>query len=137
MMGDLSKNLSRREMACACKCGFDTVDIKLVEVLQAATNFFSKKYGDCRLDITGGNRCKRHNDALREKGIPTAVDSEHIYGRAADFKLTVRSDAVHVPPQETYEWLDEMYGDKIALGLYVNRVHVGTRTHAGQRWGNT
>jgi hypothetical protein len=29
-MGDVSKNLSRSEMACNCGCGFDACDIELV-----------------------------------------------------------------------------------------------------------
>ena len=39
-MGDLSPNLSRHEMACNNGCGFDTVDARLVDVLQDVVDHF-------------------------------------------------------------------------------------------------
>ena len=31
-MGDLTKNISRYEIACKCGCGFDTIDIEVVRM---------------------------------------------------------------------------------------------------------
>ena len=34
MMGDLTKNFNRFEFACKCGCGFDDIDLKVVQALQ-------------------------------------------------------------------------------------------------------
>jgi hypothetical protein len=144
-MGNISKNLSRYEFLCACGCGDDTVDFGLVDVLQGTANHFEKEHGkdNIRIDILSGNRCREHNDNLRKEyrnsggkyGFDTAENSLHVFNRAADFKLTIRSTGKQIPPTEVYDYLDRKYGRKIALGLYLNRVHVDNRTRAGQRFG--
>lgn len=154
-MTRLSKNLSRSEFQCKGQnchhsghgnCGFDTADIDLVKIVQATANHFATLYKrDVRVDVTGGNRCRSHNDALREQfkrsggrlGANTAQESQHIYGRALDFKLAFRDENKQIPPREVYSYMNKEFGNEIALGLYVNRVHVDTRTLAGQRWDNT
>ncbi|MDB2704933.1 hypothetical protein N9Y67_00160 [Pseudomonadota bacterium] len=153
-MGDLTPNLSRREFKCTgvnChrsgkgNCGSDTIDFDLVNYLQATVNHFKLKYGrDVRIDITGPNRCKTHNDALREKykrtggkfGAKTAKGSQHALFRAADFKLFFRDENKQISPREVFDYLDKKYGNKVALGLYVNRCHIDTRTYSGKpiRW---
>lgn len=142
-MGDLTKNLSRHEFTCRCGCGFDTVDIELPAKLQDVSDHFAKmSERDVRIDITGPNRCQKYNDELRREytesggryGANTAEHSQHIYGRAADFKLFYRDKNEQIEPRLIYEWLDKMYGDEISLGLYVNRVHADTRTQGGARW---
>lgn len=142
-MGDLTKNLSRHELACRCGCGFDTVDFELANNLQQCVNHFESKLGtSVRIDITGGNRCKIYNARLRElyrttngnQGADTAVNSQHIYGRAADFKLFTRNNNNQIPATLVYSYLDSEHGNEIALGRYINRCHTDTRTDAGQRW---
>lgn len=129
-MGDLTKNLSRSEFACKCGCGFDTVDIETVNILQDCVDHFSSETGrKATIHITGPNRCKKHND--NTKGAST--NSQHVYARAADFKIKV--DGNYIPPRVVFNYLDKEYGDSIAVGLYSNRVHMDTRTNAGQRWG--
>jgi uncharacterized protein YcbK (DUF882 family) len=138
-MGNLSKNLSRSEFVCSasCGCGFDTVDSHLVKVLQDVTDAF-----DAYIIITGGNRCRRHNRKLREdydssdgkRGAKTACNSQHIHGRAADFKLFGVSDRKQIDPDIVYNYLLSSYPDSLGLGLYSNRVHVDTRTGAKARW---
>jgi len=141
-MGDLSKNLSRHEMACACGCGFDTVDGKLGEALQNCVDYLADKTRlDIRLDVRGGNRCREHNDFLRElfeesggkSGAKTAVESQHIYGRAADVKLFVRSTGEQVTPRMVAAFFENC-GENLSVGRYSNRTHVDTRTDGGKRW---
>lgn len=121
-------------MACECGCGFDTVDAVLVDVLQETVNFFEKIYNTTAvLIITGGNRCTKHNDALREKGIHTSPRSQHLYGRAADFKLFIRNKE-QVQPAEIRAYLNDQWGDGVSIGLYSNRLHVDTRTDGGKKW---
>jgi uncharacterized protein YcbK (DUF882 family) len=129
----LSKNLMRQEMACSCGCGFDTVDAFLVDVLQDITDYFGKEYKEsAKLIITGGNRCKSHNDALRKQGVHTSPRSQHLYGRAADFKIFIGKEQVQ--PRDISLMLNEQWGDEICIGIYSNRLHVDTRTNGGKRW---
>lgn len=130
-MGDLSPNLSRHEMACQCGCGFDTVDVDLVRVLQGACNHFADvKNAKVTIKVTGPNRCEAHNAA-----VPGASpNSQHIYARAADFKLY--ADGVQIPASEVYDYLCGAYPGRYGFGLYSNRVHADTRTGGPARWGS-
>ena len=135
-MGDLEKNLSRIEMCCEC-CDFDTVDHQLVTVLQDAADHFQ-----AFIKITGGNRCKKHNDSLRvdyelssgRHGAKTAENSQHLYGRAADFKLYSVSDHQQIDPGIVYDYIGSIYAGALGIGLYSNYVHVDTRTGNARRW---
>jgi len=123
-MGDLTKNLSRSEVACNCGCGFDTIDYKLVQYIQDTCAHFAREANIHKvvLTITGPNRCAYWNG--HEKG---ARDSEHLEGKALDFRI--EGLAIH----RLYEHLDTMYGDTISLGIYDGRVHLGVRD-GGKRW---
>lgn len=114
----LSKDFNREEFACKCGCGFDTVDVELLLVLQDARNHF-----DSPITITSGCRCETHN-----KAVGGASNSQHLYGRAADFKVE------NAKPADVSHWLSTSYKEDVAIGLYHNRVHVDTRTNAGQFW---
>ena len=64
-MGDLTKNLSRKEFECECGCGFDTVDFELASIIQEAVDYFTWAYSeDVYVIITGGNRCVEHNEKV-------------------------------------------------------------------------
>jgi uncharacterized protein YcbK (DUF882 family) len=76
-MGDLTKNFSRKEFACRCGCGFDSIKLDLVEMLQAA-----RKLAGIAFRITSGCRCERHN--MNEGGSDT---SSHLKGWAADIMV--------------------------------------------------
>ena len=122
-MGDLSKNLSRYEMKCAC-CDFDTVDFDLVKVLQDCVDHFSNGV-PAYIHISGGNRCEAHNTTIEG----AAKNSQHIYGRAADFKLIRVESRQQIDPVIIYNYLCDKYSGKYGVGLYSNRCHVDTRTH--------
>lgn len=131
-MGDLTRNLSRKEFECNCGCGFDTVDYELVLVLQNAIfyfeNYFKKKV---IVLITGGNRCKKHN--IAQGGAPK---SKHIDGKAADHKFfTVSEDGrkEQIDPEVVYSYYDNKYPDKYGLGKYENRTHIDSRARKA-RW---
>ena len=127
-MGDISKNLSRYEMACNCGCGFNTVDYELVVVLQGLCDFLWDDTGyKPVLIITGPNRCPVHN--INEGG---ADDSQHLYARAADFKIKINGE--YYDPKQIYAYLDNKYPDKYGIGLYHNRIHLDTRTGFKARW---
>lgn len=117
MSKKLSKNFKRSEFACRCGCGFDTVDAKLLEVLEDVRVHFGKP-----IVITSGCRCGKHN-----KKIGGSKKSKHIIGRAADFKIK------DISPGEAYSYLDSRYPEELGLGLYKSWVHIDSREKKA-RW---
>tara|TARA_R110000803_G_scaffold174446_1_gene237047 strand:+ start:93 stop:446 length:354 start_codon:yes stop_codon:yes gene_type:complete len=117
-MGDLSRNFSRYEFKCDCnKCECDTVDVELLEVLQATADYF-----DAAVTITSGHRCVDWN-----KSIGGADKSFHLYGRAADIVV----DQVH--PSTVQDYLLRVYDGQYGIGKYKNFTHLDTRTNSA-RW---
>ena len=116
-MGDLSEHFSRKEFECQCGCGFDTVDIELLEALETIRHRYMKG-----IKITSGCRCAKHNKA--EGG---ADDSQHTKGRAADFKVK------DMEPEEIYNFLCRTYPKTFGIGIYHNRIHIDSRQEKA-RW---
>lgn len=141
-MGSLTKNLSRSEFACICKCGFDTVDVELVKAIQdSADHFASTDDIDVRIDITGGNRCVEHNEKVQKQYnknyVPYSSKSQHIFGRAADYKLFNRLTGDQIDPERVSHYLGQRYPRKYGIGRYDNRTHLDTRTNGPARWKKT
>lgn len=114
----ISKNFSREEFLCQDLCGFDTVDIELIEVLEIVR----ARYG--AVTINSGARCVAHN-----KKVGGGAKSQHLFGKAADF--TVKDVASVV----IFNFLDNEYPDKYGMGLYRTppRVHLDVRPNKA-RW---
>lgn len=110
-MGDLSRHFSRSEFACKDGCGFATVDVKLLELLEVIRKHFNKP-----VTITSGCRCEKHN-----KKIGGALNSKHMQGIAADIKVK------DVSPEEVYKFVDLFMPNKYGIGLYSTWVHVDVR----------
>ena len=106
----------RKEFACKCNCGFDTVDFELLSLCNAVRDFEGQP-----VNISSGCRCELHNTA-----IGGAPKSQHLFGRAADLLVD--------NPLITYEWLCRQYPDRYGFGLYDTFVHVDTRTNGPARW---
>ena len=112
----ISENFHRSEFACQCGCGFDTVDVALVDVLQHIRTASSAS-----LVILSGCRCHAHN----EKVGGAAKNSQHKKGRAAD----VASAALPV------EELAQMAKDLgVSVGIYPTWVHIDTRSGPPRFW---
>ena len=73
----LSPNLTRREIACRCGCGFDSITSVTVILFQAIRDFIKRP-----IVITSGCRCPEHN--ARVNG---ASSSEHMNGVALDMRV--------------------------------------------------
>jgi hypothetical protein len=145
-MGDITKNLSRKEFACECGCGFDTVDYDLVNALQKCVDHFDEqnKHGVI-IVVTSGNRCSRHNTEQRKLykesngkfGSNTALNSQHIFARAADFKIFQKNEdgkkSAQVDPETVAQWFEKNY-PKFSIGRYPNRTHVDSRSGTPARW---
>lgn len=119
-MGDLSEGFSRSEFACKCGCGQDTIDAKLIQVLERLK--ITCKGAVVR--ITSGNRCVEYN-----KKIGGKVKSQHVLSRAADVVVTGYTS------NQVFNILDGMHPSSLGLGLYVDKgfVHIDTR-NGRARW---
>lgn len=117
-MGDLSKDFSRREFACRCGCGFDTVDAELLPVLQAVRDHFNAS-----VTVTSGARCADHN-----RRVGGAKSSQHLYGRAADIQVKGHTS------REVQDWLVENYPDRLGIGFNSRFTHIDTRTNGPVRF---
>jgi uncharacterized protein YcbK (DUF882 family) len=113
-----SEFFTRSEFSCRCNCGFNTVDTQLLSVLEEVrANFRSP------ITITSGCRCAKHNAKI--KG---SKNSQHLFGRAADFSVR------NVSPIEVYNFIDDKYPSSLGLGLYSTWVHLDSRDVMA-RWG--
>lgn len=139
-MGDLTKNLSRSEFACECGCGFDTADFELVNMMQDCVDHFSRVLGtSIRIQITGPNRCVEHNEEVQKEYnpdyVPYSSKTQHMYGRADDFKLFIRVSGEQIDPDMIAEYLETKYPGRFGIGRYSNRTHADSRTNGPTRWG--
>lgn len=110
-MGDLSPHFSRKEFACKCGCGFDTVDTRLLEILEGV-----RQYYDAQVKILSGCRCLEYNVK-----IGGSVQSQHMVARAADFIVK------DTPATLVQRYLDLTYPDTLGLGSYTTFTHVDSR----------
>ena len=112
----LSAHFRRREFACGCQCGFDTIDTQTLEILENVRRQFG------RVKVTSGARCPAHNAA-----IGGAENSQHLRGRAADII------ALDADDNDVQDWLIENF-PQVSIGRYDVFTHVDTRTDGPARW---
>ena len=112
----ISKHFRRREFACKCGCGQDTVDAALLVVLERIREHFNAP-----IRISSGNRCTAYN-----RKVGGAVRSQHLISRAADIQVIGRE------PSEVYAWISTWHVG--GLGRYATFTHVDTR-NSRVRWG--
>lgn len=117
-MSRVSRSFKRAEFACKCDCGFDTVDVELVVVLQDVRDHFNAP-----VTITSGCRCAKHN--RREGG---AKGSLHLIGRAADIVVEGHST------REVHDYLAAKYPNRYGIAWHRSFVHIDTRTNGPARW---
>jgi len=110
-MGDISKNFSRSEFSCKCQCGFSTVDVELLKVLEIVRAHFKKP-----IKINSGCRCEKHN-----AHIGGALNSKHKLGIAVDIVVE------DIEPMVVYNFLDRYMPNKYGLGDYTTFTHVDVR----------
>jgi uncharacterized protein YcbK (DUF882 family) len=73
----LTANFSRDEFTCKDMCGYDDVDMRLVQGLQLLRNKLGRK-----IHVISGCRCPNHNH--KEGG---ATYSQHLLGMAVDIAV--------------------------------------------------
>ena len=106
-----NRYFTRKEFACKCGCGFDTIDYELLIVLDDIRKFFNKP-----VIINSSCRCEEHN-----RNIGGSPNSQHTKGRAADIVIK------DITPKQTYTYLIAKYPDKYGIGLYDTFTHIDTR----------
>ena len=116
-MSDLSVHFNRSEFACKCGCGYDTVDTKLIEAVEAVRVQFGPT------TVTSGCRCPEHNEEVG--GVKA---SQHVQGRAADLQVS------GVNPDEVAKFSMGLKG--ISVGRYNTFTHIDSRSGIEARWDN-
>ena len=113
----ISEHFSREEFACKCGCGFATVDVDLLELLELIRVRFNKP-----VTINSACRCEIHNTA-----VGGSYGSKHKQGIAAD--IVVKDTDSY----EVYKFVDSHAPDKYGIGLYTEFTHVDVRQNKA-RW---
>ena len=120
----LTPNFRVREFRCRDGSDPIFVDDELVSILQQIREHFGKA-----LIITSGYRTPAHN-----KASGGAAYSQHLYGRAADFKVA------GVGPDTVAAYAETLLPDRGGIGVYPPKagratgwVHVDTRPEKS-RW---
>lgn len=130
-MGDLTKNISRHEVACHCNCGVDTIDVETADVVQTLCNDIAKEFGVDKVIVTilSGHRCFKYNRKPASEGGPGSNDeSQHPQGRALDFRIE------GIPPYIVSSHLHDKYPNKYGIGTYSTFTHLDTRSNGPARW---
>lgn len=119
-MSDMvSEHFKRREFSCKCGCGFDAVDVDLLDALEDLRHHFGKP-----VKITNACRCLKHN-----KEIGSEDTSQHVRGKAADIKISgVKTEDVALAA----EVMMQGYG---GIGRYDTFTHIDVRQKPA-RWDN-
>ena len=76
-MGDITRDFSRHEFACKCKCGFDAININLIHRLQVVRDILRVE-----IVVNSGCRCNGHNYSVGGK-----TSSLHLDGLAVDWTV--------------------------------------------------
>ena len=113
---ELSKHFNRKEFACRCGCGFDTVDSMTLEALESIRQHFDKP-----VTVTSGCRCLVHN-----KAVGGSERSQHTKGRAADIQVK------GVEPSAVADYATSL---GLSVGRYDSFTHVDSRSGLAARWG--
>lgn len=72
------QHFKKSEFACKDGCGFDSIDLRVVKVLEDIRHHF----GDKPVIVTSGCRCAKHN-----KEVGGVQGSRHVAGKAVDFYI--------------------------------------------------
>lgn len=113
----LSENFKVKEFACSD--GTDPVFVapELVDVLQKIRTHFGKA-----VHVNSAYRTPARN-----KKVGGATYSQHLYGTAADIKIT------GISPKRVAEYVETIMPDSGGIGIYSNFVHVDVREKKS-RW---
>jgi uncharacterized protein YcbK (DUF882 family) len=113
-----SEFFRRSEFACSCECGFNAVDVDLLDILTKVREEFGPVIIHCAC------RCKKKNDEVGSKD-----SSQHLRGLAADFHIN------GVEAETIAYFADGLMPDSGGVGIYEWGVHIDVRQKKA-RWNN-
>lgn len=113
----LSTNFKVKEFACTDGSDPIFVDSELVSVLQKIRTHFGRS-----VTITSAYRTPTKN-----KACGGAAYSQHLYGRAADIKIS------GVTPKQIAAYAEKLMPNKGGIGIYKTFVHIDVRA-SKSRW---
>ena len=121
----LSKNFNRKEFSCKCGCGQDTVDYRLIIILEELHEQYDQIYGECFVKVTSGNRCKEHN--ARTRG--SSPNSGHITGKGVDIQIYYyeSSSRVYIETHYIYEYLTKKYPNSYGIIKHDDFIHIDVK----------
>lgn len=107
-------HFQKSEFACKCGCGFDSIDYKLVSILESIRSHF----GDRPVIITSGCRCAKHNAE-----VGGVQGSRHVLGKASDFYI----EGVHV--NDLLAYCQELVNNGTLRYTYTNSSNMNGVVH--------
>ena len=107
----LSANFRVKEFACTDGSDPIFIDSELVEVLQKIRNHFGKS-----VKITSAYRTPGKN-----KAVGGTTYSQHLYGRAADIKIS------GVTPKKVAAYAEKLMPNEGGIGIYATFTHIDVR----------
>lgn len=107
-------HFQQSEFACKCGCGFDSIDYKLVSILESIRSHF----GDRPVIITSGCRCAKHNAE-----VGGVQGSRHVLGKASDFYI----EGVHV--NDLLDYCQELVNNGTLRYTYTNSSNMNGVVH--------
>ena len=113
----ISTNFHVREYACKDGAELVLIHPKLAEILQKIRTHFGAP-----VTITSAFRTETHN-----KKVGGCTDSQHLFGRAADIKVT------GVTPKKVAEYAETLLPNTGGIGIYSNFTHIDCRQKKA-RW---
>lgn len=116
-MQKLNEYFQRKEFACKCGCGFDAVDVELLELITRI-----REHYNAPMTITSACRCEKHN-----KAVGGASASQHKLGKAVDFQIKG-----FTPQQVQAELNTFLPKDKYGLGYGKTFTHLDIREKAAR-----
>ena len=129
-MGDLTKNISRHELACKCGCGLDSMDYETINLVQSICDYFAAILGveKVMLRISSAARCYTYNSKPVADGGPGSNHkSQHPRCRAIDFTID------GTKPQAVANYAATQIPSSGGIGRYKTFTHVDTR-QSMSRW---
>lgn len=114
----LSTNFKVKEFACSDGSDPIFIDSELVTILQKIRTHFGRA-----VTITSAYRTPTHN-----KNVGGEVFSQHIYGRAADIKVS------GISPKKVATYAETLLVGRGGIGIYDTFTHIDVREKRA-RWG--
>lgn len=121
----LSTHFYRHEFACPCGCGLDSIDLRLMPILEIVRHYEA----DRPLVPTSACRCKAHNERVK-------TWNDRNYKPFSSRSKHMDCIAVDVPsknPYKLYRTLNILFPGMYGIGVYDWGVHIDVRLEEA-RW---